>query len=554
MTQSGQIGHATTLRDYLHVVRRRKWIILGAAILVPLAAVAFSLHQPKLYQASAQVLLSSQNLASQLTGTQDTGVSLAPDRIAQTQADVARVPTIASRVLDEVQGTGLTAQEFLGASTASTANNADILNFSVTNHDPVTARRLVNAYAAAYTVYRRQLDTSSIARARVGVQQRIKQLADSGSRRSALYASLVDRDETLATMEALQTSNASVVEQAARATQVQPRPTRNGILGLALGIVLGIGLAFLWEALDTRVRSAEEIGDKLGGLPLLARVPEPRKKLRSAHQLAMIEEPTGVQAETFRMLRTNLDFVTIDRDVQTIMVTSAVEQEGKSTTIANLGVALARSGRRVVLVDLDLRRPFLDKFFNLKGPGLTQVALGHATLEESLARVAIAEPYTRRSRRVGYRNGNGNGNGGGQGVKVVRGVLEVLPSGPVPPDPGEFVGTRVLTEILVRLRDRADIVLIDAPPVLHVGDAMTLSTKVDGIIVVTRMKVVRRQMLNELARQLSTAPTTVLGFVVTGAGEEDGYGEGYGYGYGAGHYHSRPYVQTEKAPRASDRA
>ena len=110
------------------------------------------------------------------------------------------------------------------------------------------------------------------------------------------------------------------------------------------GLSSAIGLAFLWEALDTRVRSAQEIGEKLGGLPLLARVPVPGKKLRSENKLVMLEDPSGVQAETFRMLRTNLDFVTLDRDVHTIMVTSAVEQEGKSTTIANLAVALARGG------------------------------------------------------------------------------------------------------------------------------------------------------------------------------------------------------------------
>src|SRR5438552_19202261 len=99
---AGHTAHAATLRDYLQVVRRRKWIILQAVVLVPAAAVAFSLHQQKLYQASAQVLLSSQNLAAQLTGTQSTGMNLQPDRIAQTQADVARVPEVAKRVLRRV--------------------------------------------------------------------------------------------------------------------------------------------------------------------------------------------------------------------------------------------------------------------------------------------------------------------------------------------------------------------------------------------------------------------------------------------------------------------
>ena len=554
MTGGSHVGHAASLRDYLHVVRRRKWIILGAVVLVPLAVVAFSLQQQKLYRASAQVLLSTQNLAAALTGTQQTGITQDPTRIAQTQADVARVPTIAQRVLAGFPGTGLTSQQFLDDSTVSTAPNADILTFSVTNHDPLVARELVDAYARVYTIYRRQLDTAAIASALKKVDASIKALLRSGGRHTSLYSSLVGRQETLATLEALQTANAAVVKTATSATQVQPRPKRNGILGLGLGIALGLGLAFLWEALDTRVRSAQEIGEKLGGLPLLARIPAPDKRLRGEDRLVMLEEPSGVQAETIRMLRTNLDFVTLDRDMRTIMVTSAVEQEGKSTTIANLAVALARSGQRVVLVDLDLRRPFLDKFFDLSGPGITQVALGHATLDEALAPFAIADPDPHQGRKQ-HLNGDGNGNGNGGGpATAVKGVLEVLPAGPIPPDPGEFVGRPALTKILGELRERADIVLIDSPPVLHVGDAMTLSAKVDGIVVVTRMKIVRRQLLAELARQLNTVPTPVLGFVVTGAGEEEGYGDGYGYGYGYGRYYSRPYKQGRKAARARTKA
>ncbi|MCU1430827.1 MAG: hypothetical protein JWL83_4827, partial [Actinomycetia bacterium] len=268
----GHAGHPATLRDYVHVVRRRRWIILQAVVLVPLAAVLFSLHQQKLYQASSQVLLSSQNLAAQLTGTQTTGINLQPDRIAQTQASVARVPDLARRVLARVAGSGLTVEELLADSNVSTATNADILTFFVTNHDRALAQRLVNAYASAYTVYRRQLDTASIVRALASVDQKITELADAGDSHSALYASLVERQQTLTTMEALQTSNASVVKRADAAIRVQPKPTRNGILGLALGIVLGLGLAFLREALDTRVHTAQEIGEKLG-LSLLARVP-----------------------------------------------------------------------------------------------------------------------------------------------------------------------------------------------------------------------------------------------------------------------------------------
>lgn len=521
-------GHAATLRDYLHVVRRQKWIILLAVVLVPAAAVAFSLHQEKLYQASAQVLLSSQNLADQLTGTQSGSAATPPDRVAQTQADVARVPQLAQQALASVPGSGLTPQGLLADSSVTPETNADLLDFSVTNHDPSLARRLVDAYANAYTVYRRQLDTSSIQHALAGVTSRLDQLVAAGDRKSALYTSLVERQQTLQTMEALQTANASVVQQADQVVKTQPKTTRNGILGLVLGIALGLGLAFLRESLDTRIRSAEEVAARLDGAPLLARLPAPDKKLRADRRLVMLKSPSATQAETFRMLRTNLDFTTLDRDVHTIMVTSAVEQEGKSTTVANLAVALALAGKRVALVDLDLRRPFLDKFFDLAGPGVTQVALGHATLEQALVRIALTEPES-----ASASGASGNGHEG-----HVKGLLEVLPAGPIPPAPGEFVGTHALSEILWELRERCDLVLIDAPPVLHVGDALTLSTRVDGILVVSRMKVVRRAMAAELGRQLATVPTPVLGFVVTDAGSETGYG--YGYGYGSA-YSPRPY-------------
>jgi len=530
---AGHSSHATTLRDYLQVVRRRKWVALQALVLVPVAALLVSLHQQKLYSASAQVFLSSQDLAAQLTGTQSTGINLDPTRIAQTQADLARVPTLAQRVLHTVPGTGLTAAQFLRQSSVTTETNADLLTFHVTSHSPELAERLVDAYAAAYTVYRRQLDTTSIAKALSGVNHRLASLQAAGDSSSALYASLVDRQQTLETMEALQTSNASVVKQASGTTQTQPKTMRNVVVGFALGLLLGLGLTFLWEALDTRVRSSEEISERLGGLPLLARLPAPDRKLRAKHGLVMLADPAGRRAEPFRMLRTNLEFVNLDRDVRTIMVTSALEQEGKSTTVANLAVALARAGQRVIAVDLDLRRPFLDRFFAIHGPGVTEVVLGHAALEEALVQIAIADPP---SRYVGGENGNGNGNGG-----HVRGILEVLPAGPVPPDPGEFVASERLTSVLRALRDRASVVLVDAPPALNIGDASALSAKVDGIIVATRMHMIRRHTLAELDRQLSAMPTPVLGFVVTDAQAESGYGKGYYYesrGYETRNRHS----------------
>ena len=142
-----------------------------------------------------------------------------------------------------------------------------------------------------------------------------------------------------------------------------------------LGLMLGIGLAFARDALDTRVRSAAEIGDRLQ-TTLLARIAAPPRALRRRNRLVMIASPHSAQAEAFRMLRANLEFVNLDRGARSIMVTSALEKEGKSTTVANLAVALARAGKKVALVDLDLRRPAIATFFALPYslPGVTNIA------------------------------------------------------------------------------------------------------------------------------------------------------------------------------------
>lgn len=528
-----------TLQDYLHAVRRRKWLILTTTLLVPAAAFLFSLQQHRLYQASAEVLLSSDNPAAQLTPTQGTGVQLTPDRIAETQAEIARAATVAGRTLALVPGSGLTPQRFLNDSTVSTAPNADILTFAVTNHNPAMAQRLVDAYAQAYTAYRRDLDSASIQLALTGVNQQITELVTSGDSHSALYTSLVDRQQTLQTMEALQPSTPSVLQQANQTSLTQPKIARNLALGVILGFVLGVGLAFLRESLDTRVRTTQEIRARIGGIPLLARLATPPKRLRVQNELVMQAEPDSNRAEAFRMLRANLAFTTLDREVKTIMVTSAVEQEGKSTTAANLALAIARSGQRVILVDLDLRRPLLARLFSLSGPGITQVALGRVALDQALVRISMTGPDNSMQPQV---TSNGDSNGSAK----VTGVLEVLPSGPLPPDPGEFVSTHALAEILKSLRERADLVLIDTPAVLHVGDAMAVSSNVDGILVVARMQVARRHVLAELERQLATVPTPVLGLVVTGTEEEHAYGYQSGYEYG---YVPRPHLPATTVSR-----
>jgi succinoglycan biosynthesis transport protein ExoP len=526
--RAGERGDAPSLADYLRVLSRRRWIVLEALLLVPLAAVLFSLSQERLYESSAEVLLSHENVAASLTGATDPRLFEQADRVAQTQARLARVPAVVEATLEAAGRDDLTVKDFLDRSEVTASTNADILVFSVTDPSRAQARRLATEYAREFTHYRLELDTASIASARREVQQRIAELEESGERRTALHTSLVEKEQQLATLEALQTANASVVREASETEQVQPRVVRNGMLGLVLGLVIGVALAFLFDAIDTRVRSAEEIAERLG-LPLLGRLPEPARKLRNRDQLAMLTNPSGAEAEAFRMLRTNLAFSLIDRDVRTIMVTSAVEQEGKSTSVANLAVALARGGQRVALVDLDLRRPYLGRFFGLDGArGVTQVALGHVDLHEALV------PFVADG-SGGWDVGSSQAAEATNGGRRVDGMVLVLPAGALPPDPGEFMATQALADVLARLREETDFVLIDSPPLLHVGDALALSARVDAVVVVARANLVRRGVLEELRRVLDGIPAQKLGFVLTGAEEE----AGYQYGYSSPYQHER---------------
>ena len=234
----------------------------------------------------------------------------------------------------------------------------------------------------------------------------------------------------------------------------------------------------------------------------------------------MLREPSSNGAESFRLLGTNFEFVSIDRQPRTVMITSAFPEEGKSTTIANLAVALARGGKRIVLVDLDLRRPTISRFFGLSNAaGLTNAALNGdlrgATSSDRPAELR-RRPDDRRAR------------------SRCSGSLHVVPSGPLPPDPGDFVKSATLARILDELQEEADLVLIDAPPLLNVSDSVSLLSQVDAVILLARLRQVTRQALNEVRHILTISNAHAFGFVVTGGSAD----ELYSYA-GADYYRAR---------------
>jgi polysaccharide biosynthesis transport protein len=517
----------STLHDYLRVLRRRKWILIPPLVIAPAVAVLSSMGQPVRYEASAQVLVNRQNLPANIANVNDP-TQLDSVRLLTTQAQFARLPAIARRTVNAVGLTNWSASDLLGESRVTSADNSDFLTFTVSDAVKSRAMVLATTYAHQYVAYRQDFERTQLESARRSLRERIRRLRVAGATDSQLYASLVDRADQLATMEAVAASKGVLVRPATGAGRTADHVVRNGMFGLVLGLFTAVGLAFLRDALDRRVRSAEEIAGRLQ-LRLLGRLPRPPRAARRADELVMLSEPEGPHAEAFRMLRMSLEFVTargpgepglVSQRAQLrsgghrcrrVMITSAVEGEGKSTTAANLAVAFALAGRRVILVDLDFRRASLHRFFGLRGKvGLSDVVYGSTQLRDVVSDVDLEERATGRSSS---------------------GSLRVLPFGTPLPHAADAEFTLGLEQVLEQLADAADLVLIDTPPLLRVGDALALTTYVDGLLVITSLRAVRPPMLDELRRVLTECPVAKLGFILTGADLEGGY-EYLTYRYG----------------------
>ena len=267
--------------------------------------------------------------------------------------------------------------------------------------------------------------------------------------------------------------------------------------------MFGLGLAFLAEYLDDSIKTREDLERLASPVPVIGVIPTVAAwKERDEIRLVSITEPNSAAAEAYRTLRTAIQFVALDRPMRVLQVTSSNASEGKTTTMANLGVALAQAGQRVILVCCDLRRPRLHEFFGLPNAvGFTSLLLGNAPLSKALQAVP----------------------------NVPR--LRLLASGPLPPNPSELLSSARTKEVFAALKAEADVVLIDSPPVLPVTDALVLFRQVDATLMVFSAGGTTQKQASTALAMAKQVDAPLVGTVLNGATAVGGYGAEYSYRY-----------------------
>jgi capsular exopolysaccharide synthesis family protein len=509
---------SVSLSDYVGVVWRRKWIALLVTVMVTAAAIGFSERQQKLFAATSQLVNTS------AAAEASTGKNAPTNAWSSAHAPLFATLRGAQYVISKAGLTGIHAQQLLNETKVTADPVVDAVDFTVTDPNAGSATKLANVWAIYGGDYSNQLDQDPLEASLANYQTQLtkvegdiqtylnaKHLGQTTPEEDAAYALNLGLKTTyqakiLKLSSQLQGAGLQLAPKGAQSSsQTQPKTARNAGIGLVLGLILGIILAFLQDLLDTRVRTVAEVGRRLR-LPLLASIPSRPRALRE-YAVVLLSPQGAAQmptAEAYRIFKLNLS-TTLRRGMKVIMFTSASDDEGTSTTVANLAVALTRAGQHVVVVDGNMRRPALGSFFGLDDRmGVSDILSGHSQLGDALTIVDVSREHPV---DVGS-NGTTTTSGGG--------LLEVLPAGPIPGDAAELLDSRAMTELLRELRGRADVVLVDAPPMLPVTDAMVLGTKVDAVVAVARARLASRPHLVALGRALDACAAPRLGFVFVG--------------------------------------
>lgn len=502
-----------TLRDYIAVVWRRKWVILLVLAVATVSAFFFSYRQTKQFSTSASIIYERQiDLANPLTG-QSYMDTQAVDREMAGISDVMASPDMQRRATDYLKAENVdTSADFTVTATpqsdtsSSSSNSAsNVVMVTADSTDAALTARAANAYAETFVEWSKERQKTQIGKAIDVIEAQLNQY-QGAAQESADYVLLNQRLQDLQILEATATGNYRVLVPASvPEAPYAPQPLRSAILGFAVGLFAGIGLAFLLEQFDNRVRRPDEVATILRQ-PVLGRVPRISSKILGESALVTLRHPDGQVAEAFRMVRTNLEFMAVDNEIRSLLITSSMKGEGKSVAVANLAVTMAMAGKKVVVVDGDLRRPRQHSYFGIGNEaGVSTVTAGKTKLFESLVPIEVAPPMSGTTSADFTEWAHGSD---------ALSRLYVLPSGPIPPNPGEIVASRRFDAIIQTLVTEADLVIVDSPAMLAVGDTSALAAKVDGLVFLVDMQLAKRPQLITAADQLLRLPTKMLGTVV----------------------------------------
>jgi len=458
------------LHDYLEVLRRR-WVSVTIVALATFAvAAAVTLATTPKYTATTRLFFAVEGSKTATDLAQ--GSSFAEKQMTS-YSEAATSPLVLKPVIERLN-LDVSPAQLASVVTATIPPETVILQVSAVDPDPGLAAAIANAVADEVV----QVVTEQLSPKRDG---------NDAVKVTPLETALVP------------TSPSS------------PNVSRNLTLAAALGLLLGLGVALLRHVLDTRVRGEQDVR-AVTDRPLLGLVGYDEKV--PDHPLILRDEPMSGAAEAIRRLRTNLQFTDIGDRPRSIVVTSSIPGEGKSTTSLNLAVALADAGSRVVLVDADLRRPSVATSLGLEGQvGLTTVLIGRARFED------VVQQWDNSS-------------------------LDVLPSGRIPPNPSELLGSKAMERLLEQLTGRYDVVLMDTPPLLPVTDAAVLGNLAGGALVIAGAERVHRPQLRESLEALTTAGVHIHGIVLNRMARQETGAYAYYSGYAPT---SPPVVDREAA-------
>jgi capsular exopolysaccharide synthesis family protein len=506
-------GEVLFNRGGLVVAIRRRWkLVLACCLIAPGVALLITQAQQREYSATAVLLFRDPAIDQQLVGGSFVPSSSDPARDAETNVKLVALSTVAAHTAQRIGGDVSATSVARNVDVARNGDQSALVNITATSTKPALAAQIANTFAREYIAFRAETDRARILNAANVVRREIAALPNdrrNAIRRSVLLTKLSD----LRSLAPVQNGNAELVQRAGTpSSPSSPKPAQNLLLGLLLGIFLGGSLALLRETHDRRLRDSEEVTDVLD-TPVLTTVPTSEAILQ-ARSLQDDAALPPAEAEAFRMLRTTLRYFHKGHGtIKSVLVTSALSGEGKTTVAHNLAVAAAEAGESVVLIDADLRHPSLAAALRANpSPGLAEFLRGE-TSEGVIRRVPLPAPVNSATPRT----------------------LDVITAGTHSANPCDLLDSPQMKGIIRELEGRYDLVVLDVPPTAIVSDAVPLVSRVSGVIVVARLSKSTREATANLAEQLGRLDAPLLGVVINCLSRGDSrYGYRYDYGY---HYH-----------------